>query len=130
MKLQTSIAYMELPMKSSLAGFLFLLLLAFAVITGNLIAQTQPGAVNARKGSLERIKVHGRSLEGNLEGDSPDRDVSVYLPPGYSQAGRRFPVLYMLHGFTDDDAKWFGQVKHWINLKTVLDEVFADPAQR
>jgi len=35
------------------------------------------------KGKLERIKVHGKSLEGNLEGDSADRDVFVYLPPSY-----------------------------------------------
>ena len=34
-----------------------------------------------RPGSMEKIVVHGKSLEGNLEGDSPDRDVFVYLPP-------------------------------------------------
>ena len=28
--------------------------------------------------------MHGRSLERNLEGDSPDRDVSVYPPPSYA----------------------------------------------
>jgi len=38
----------------------------------------------AGKGAVERIKVHGKSLEGNLEGDSPDRDVSIYLPASYS----------------------------------------------
>jgi len=37
----------------------------------------------ALKGSVQRIKVHGKSLEGNLDGDSPDRDVSIYLPPSY-----------------------------------------------
>ena len=35
-----------------------------------------------KKGTVERIKVHGKSLDGNLEGDSADRDVFVYLPPG------------------------------------------------
>jgi hypothetical protein len=42
------------------------------------------GGSEAKKGSWERIKVHGKSLEGNLEGDSPDRDVFVYLPPSYA----------------------------------------------
>src|SRR5215470_7682686 len=52
------------------------------------------------KGKLERIKVHGKSLEGNLEGDSPDREVFVYLPPSYqTQTSRRYPVVYMLHGY-------------------------------
>ncbi len=31
----------------------------------------------------------------------------------------------MLHGFTDDDARWFGAIKHWINLPEVLDKTFA-----
>jgi hypothetical protein len=60
-------------MKSSLAGSLSvsLLLSALAIFTGTLTAQTQPSAGNAPKGSIERIKVHGASLEGNLEGDTP-----------------------------------------------------------
>src|SRR5947208_1032365 len=50
------------------------------------------------KGKLERIKVHGKSLEGNLEGDSADRDVFVYLPPSYQrELNRRYPVVYTLH---------------------------------
>ena len=52
-------------------------------------------------GTIERITVHGRSLEGNLEGDSPDRPVIVYLPPSYAkETARRYPVLYYLHGYT------------------------------
>lgn len=54
----------------------------------------------APSGSLERITVHGRSLEGNLEGDTPDRTVFVYLPPSYTrEASRRYPVVYFLHGY-------------------------------
>lgn len=53
-----------------------------------------------RPGTIERITVHGKSLEGNLEGDSPDRDATVYLPPTYaSDQSRRFPVIYLLHGY-------------------------------
>jgi enterochelin esterase-like enzyme len=59
-----------------------------------------PGAGGPRKGTVERITVHGKSLEGNLEGDSPDRDVLVYLPPSYAaDQNRRFPVVYLLHGY-------------------------------
>jgi enterochelin esterase-like enzyme len=60
-----------------------------------------PGARGPRAGTVERIVVHGKSLEGNLEGDSPDRDVVVYLPPSYAaDQTRRFPVVYLLHGYT------------------------------
>lgn len=79
------------------------------------------------EGTVERIKVHGKSLEGNLLGDSPDRDVSVYLPKSYTtDKRRRFPVVYMLHGFTDSVAKWWHDPKHWINLPTVLDKANTD----
>ena len=78
--------------------------------------------IPAVHGRVEKVQVHGRGLEGNLEGDTPDRDVYVYLPPGYvKDTKRRFPVLYFLHGYTDSPAKWFGTVKHWINLPDVLD---------
>ncbi|MBV9742179.1 MAG: esterase [Acidobacteriia bacterium] len=67
------------------------------------------GTETSLKGKYERIKVHGKSLESNLEGDSPDRDVSVYLPPSYAtDRNRRYPVVYLLHGYTNSDEGWFG----------------------
>ena len=54
----------------------------------------------AAAGTVEKIVVHGKSLEGNLEGDSPDREATVYLPPAYAgDQSRRFPVIYLLHGY-------------------------------
>ncbi len=55
----------------------------------------------------ETVTVHGASLEGNLEGNSADREVYVYLPPSYSEdTDRRYPVVYMLHGYGIDAAYW------------------------
>ena len=49
----------------------------------------------------DKIKVHGAALEGNLEGNSADRDVYVFLPPSYdSNPGKRYPVVYFLHGYS------------------------------
>ncbi len=63
-------------------------------------ARAQTGG-GERRGTVEKIKVHGKSLEGNLEGDSPDRDVFVYLPPSYTaDINRRYPVVYFLHGYS------------------------------
>ena len=79
------------------------------------------------KGTVERFKVHAKSLEGNLEGDSADRWVSVYLPPSYIlKPKRRYPVIYFLHGFTDSDAKFYGFAKHWMNLPAVVDNAFVN----
>jgi len=77
----------------------FLVVLGVAAGTVNTLdaARQAPAAT----GTLERITVHGRALEGNLEGDSPDRPVVVYLPPSYrTSPQRRYPVLYYLHGYT------------------------------
>ena len=65
----------------------------------------------ARPAIVERIKVHGVALEGNLEGNAADRDVLVYLPPGYNEnRKRRYPVLYALHGYSIGAEQWSGEI--------------------
>src|SRR5882724_9230291 len=96
---------------------------AIALLAAFLILAPFAGA---QKGTAERVKVHSKFLEGNLEGDLPDRDVTIYLPPSYKSAvSQRYPVVYMLHGFTDNDEKWMGLAKHWINLPAVIDKALA-----
>lgn len=34
---------------------------------------------------------------------------SVYLPPGYNDSDRPYPVLYLLHGMTGDHVDWVGK---------------------
>jgi enterochelin esterase-like enzyme len=43
-----------------------------------------------------------------------DRKYSVYLPPDYETSQRSYPVLYLLHGFGDDQTGWvqFGEIQH------------------
>jgi enterochelin esterase-like enzyme len=54
-------------------------------------------------GRVERILIHSTSLL-NSGGENPDRNVSIYLPPGYdSQSSNRYPVIYYLHGFLNND---------------------------
>jgi enterochelin esterase-like enzyme len=65
-----------------------------------LLAAAAPVAASAKAVTVERIKVHGVALEGNLEGEATDRDVVVYLPSGYAaDKARRYPVVYALHGY-------------------------------
>ena len=87
-----------------------------------------PSVAQELAGTKERIKIYSKALEGNLAGDDPERGVSVYLPPSYqTQSDRRYPVLYMLHGFMDDDVKWFHwEEGHWINLPQIVDEAIAE----
>ena len=105
-------------MTSPIARRVLVVTFIAAAIAATPLAQSAP----AKTGRTERVTVQSKALEGNLIGDAATRDVSVYLPPSYEQSrNRRYPVVYLLHGFTDSDAKWFGlDGKHWINLPDVL----------
>ena len=43
-----------------------------------------------------------------------ERKFAVCLPPNYDSSSRSYPVLYLLHGYTDDHTGWiqFGEVLH------------------
>jgi S-formylglutathione hydrolase len=91
-----------------------------ALIPGVLMAQT-----------VQRITVHGKSLEGNLEGDSPDRAVMVYLPKSYpTERARRYPVVYLLHGFTDNIDNWWGVKQHFVSVPAVIEKAMASGGMR
>jgi len=80
-----------------------------------LAAQVQtivpPIVPGAKAVTVEHIKVHGASLEGNLEGDAVDRDVIVFLPPSYERdKHRHYPVVYALHGFFIGAQQWSGEI--------------------
>src|SRR5438876_7028197 len=98
--------------------------LYFVVTLAFVLAQT---SAPAQKGTVENIKVHGRSLEGNLEGDSPDRDVFIYLPPGYAgNRNQRYPVVYLLHGYGLTAERWMP----FTNLQAASDKDIAAGAMK
>jgi enterochelin esterase-like enzyme len=96
--------------------------LTFLALAASLCAQAAAPAER-----YQRVTVHGPTLVGNLGADTPDRPVSVWLPPGYEKnTKRRYPVLYLLHGFTDSDTRWFGREgEHFVNTPKAVDAAFA-----
>src|ERR1039457_4118349 len=80
----------------------------------------------AKPVAVERIKIHGTALEGNLEGDAVDRDVIVFLPPSYAaNKSRRYPVLYALHGYSIGAEQW----SHEIHVPQTIEGAFAQGAK-
>jgi len=70
-----------------------------------------PVVAGARPVAVERIKIHGAALEGNLERDAVDRDVIVFLPPTYAtQKTHRYPVVYALHGYSIGAEQWTAEI--------------------
>ena len=73
-------------------------LLFFTILTSNLFAQTM-----------------GKISEGKLvKSTILNKDVryTIYLPAGYETSERTYPVVYLLHGYGDDDTGWlqFGEI--------------------
>ena len=96
-----------------------------------LLAQVQtevpPPVPGAPPVTVEHIKIHGTSLEGNLEGEAVDRDVIVYLPPSYAKdKHRRYPVVYALHGFFIGAEQW----SHEIHVPQTIEGGFAEGAKQ
>ncbi|MGQ9922195.1 MAG: alpha/beta hydrolase [Desulfobacca sp.] len=56
---------------------------------------------------LETANFFSPALVGNLLDDPAQREVTIYLPPQYdAEPSRRFPVIYLLHGFKAKNHHW------------------------
>ena len=107
----------------------FMALSVAIALAAQLAAQVQtvvpPVVAGAKPVTVERIKVHGTALEGNLEGDAVDRDVIVFLPPSYAkEKSRRYPVVYALHGYSIGAEQWSGE----IHVPQTIEGAFAQGA--
>ena|SRR3984957_13528506 len=73
-------------------------------------------------------RIEGVHLAGNLLGDPTERNLFVYLPPGYEESDRRYPTAYLLHAFGQDAERLVYPQKdgqRWSPpIEDVLDPVF------
>lgn len=64
---------------------------------------------------LESLEMPSKLLKTNIK-------YSVYLPDGYDQSEREYPVVYLLNGYTGDERDWiqFG------NMQNIMDKGIAN----
>ena len=67
----------------------------------------------------------GKIMEGKMvKSTILNKDVkyTIYLPADYEKSERNYPVVYLLHGYTDDDTGWlqFGEINRLVD-KAVSD---------
>ncbi|MPZ20048.1 MAG: esterase [Luteitalea sp.] len=80
----------------------------------------------AKTVTVEHVKIHGASLEGNLEGNAVERETIVFLPPSYGKdQRRRYPVVYALHGYSIGAEEW----THEIHVPQTIEGAFAQGAR-
>ncbi|WP_010542700.1 alpha/beta hydrolase [Sphingomonas elodea] len=105
-----------------LAGAVLTSVFSSTLATAQVQTKVPPVVAGARAVTVQRIKVHAPSIEGNLEGESADRDVIVVLPPDYATARKkRYPVIYALHGYSIGAEQWINE----IHVPQVVEGAFA-----
>ena len=102
------------------AAICFLLFIFFASSTFS--QQAAPATSTTSK--LLELKIPAPSLKGNLLGDATEQPIYVYLPPGYqSSTTKRFPTLYLLHGFISTSKVWVDGSYQGFNIQSSMDEL-------
>lgn len=93
----------------------------FAVV---LVLATAPSS-RAQDGGITHVDTAvAPSLARNLIGDTNRRAVTVYLPPGYSRnPKKRYPVVYLLHGFAADHRAFMAGVYSNMNTRLSMDSL-------
>ena len=98
-----------------------------ARLAAQIETEVPPAVPGAKPVAVERIKIHGAALEGNLEGNAVDRDAIVFLPPSYAkEKSRRYPVVYALHGYSIGAEQWGRE----IHVPQTIEGAFAQGARR
>ena len=102
------------------------------LIKPNLIAsQSQvhvpgPASLPWEVNDVPRGEVHHHFYKSKIVGDQ--RDFYVYTPPAYNPRGKQtYPVLYLLHGFSDDASGWTAVGRAHVILDNLIAQGKAKP---
>ena len=85
-----------------------------------------PASLPWELGDVPHGVIHRHFYSSAIVGDR--RDFYVYTPPGYDPtARRRYPVLYLLHGFSDDASGWTAVGRAHVILDNLIAQNKAKP---
>ena len=65
--------------------------------------------------------INSKSIGKTITQEDPVRKIAIYLPPGYANSTKRFPVLYLLHGIGDDYTEFTGDTIKNNNIGDLMD---------
>jgi enterochelin esterase family protein len=72
--------------------------------TENAVHVPGPSSLPWELSDVPHGEIHHHFYSSHVAGDA--RDYYVYTPPGYGKSGKNYPVLYLLHGYSDDASGW------------------------
>ena len=88
------------------------------------MSQDRPTAP-ALAGRIDTGVIDSAALRGNPLGDPAERPVWVYLPPGYDEGDQRYPVIYVIQGYTCQLDMWWNRAAYRTPFPQLADQVFA-----
>lgn len=77
-------------------------------------------AQNEASSSVAEAQIPAPALAGNLLGSPSVQPASIYLPPGYEGSARRYPVIYLLHGYGATRAVWTDRMQIQLMLDRLI----------
>src|SRR4030088_553647 len=94
--------------------------------TENAVHVPGPASLPWELNDVPRGEIHHHFYKSAVAGD--DRDYYVYTPAGYDPSGQRtYPVLYLLHGFSDDASGWTAVGRAHVILDNLIAQGKAKP---
>jgi enterochelin esterase family protein len=67
--------------------------------------------------------VESQALKGNPLGDPHIRQLPIYLPAGYQEGSQRYPVVYLLAGFTSSGLSFLNYRAWELNIQQRMDRL-------
>ncbi|MFC2118815.1 alpha/beta hydrolase [Bacteroidota bacterium] len=85
--------------------FLLLIVLISGQISSQYCQESKETTYSNRGKVFESLDFNSSILKESIK-------YSIYLPPDYYSSSRKYPVVYLLHGYSDDETGWiqFGEV--------------------
>jgi Putative esterase len=78
-------------------------------------------------GRLDEHTLVSELLRDNPLGDPHERPLWVQVPPEYDESGRRYPVVYLIQGYTGHVQMWRNRTPFRQPPVETIDQVLADP---
>lgn len=81
-----------------------------------------PFAYAQNKGTIKTDTLVSTAIANRITHENIKRAVTIYLPPGYANSVKRYPVLYLLHGIGDDNMDFADDsTKRYTNIQDLMD---------
>ena len=79
-------------------------------------------------GRFDEVTIDSAALRDNPLGDSAERPLWVYLPPGYDDdPQRRYPSIYLIQGYTGTLSMWRNRSPFRPTVLELIDDLFGGP---